>query len=256
MRKHLCKLLLLAMTLVMPLVTQGQSLGEYTFATGTDTTKWIDVPTSLTSLISPGAGDYGVSTVQDFGFSFPFGEDSYTQFSVNADGNLRLGPTVTGTANYTTPFSSSNANINNPKINFFGCDGFCTNDHYVRYLHTVDANNDSVGVVEFCTGTYNSTTRSNLYRWQVQLYHNGNIVIVYGPAPNETPNVEYHHSHPHMAFGWPLLQFPGSGHVLPAAIFYFYQRPHYILVHLQLGRHQQRFCMDCASCCGRLGDLR
>ena len=96
---------------------------------------------------------------------------------------------MTGTANYTTPFSSSNANINNPKINFFGCDGFCTNDHYVRYLHTVDANNDSVGVVEFCTGTYNSTTRSNLYRWQVQLYHNGNIVIVYGPAPNETPNV-------------------------------------------------------------------
>ena len=189
MRKHLCKLLLLAMTLVMPLVTQGQSLGEYTFATGTDTTKWIDIPTSLTSLISPGAGDNGVSTVQNLGFSFPYGEDRYTQFSVNADGNLRLGPSVTGTANYTTPFSSSNANINNPKINFFGCDGFCTNDHYVRYIHTVDANNDSVGVVEFCTGTYNSTTRSNLYRWQVQLYHNGNIVIVYGPAPNETPNV-------------------------------------------------------------------
>ena len=156
-------LLIVAMMLV-PWVTQAQTLDEYTFSTGTDASKWITVPTTLTSLISPGAGDYGVSTVHNLGFSFPFGEDSYTQFSVNSDGNLRFGSTVTGTSNYSTPFSSSNASVNNPKINFFGCDGYCDNSHYVRYLHTADTNGDSLGVVEFCMGTYTSTTRSYLYK--------------------------------------------------------------------------------------------
>ena len=189
MRKHLCKMLLLAATLVMPFVTRGQSLETYSFTTGTDTTLWIDIPTTVTSLITPGAGDGGVSTVQDLGFGFLFGEDFYSQFSVNADGNLRLGSTRTLTTGYTNPFSSSNANTSTPKINFFGCDGYCTNDHYVRYLHTVNASGDSVGVVEFCTGTYNSTTRSNLYKWQVQLYHNGTVLVVYGAEPDTTPNV-------------------------------------------------------------------
>ncbi len=189
MRKHLCTLLLLASTLVTPFVTRGQSLESYTFTTGTDTTLWIDIPSTDTSLITPGAGDYGVSSVQSLGFGFSLGEEVFSQFSVNADGNLRLGSIRTSTSGYTNPFNSSNANSNTPKINFFGCDGFCSNDHYVRYLHTVNAAGDSVGVVEFCMGTYNSNTRSSLYKWQVQLYHNGTVLVVYGAAPDTTPNV-------------------------------------------------------------------
>ena len=102
MQKHLQRLLLIVAMLVAPWVTQAQTLDEYSFSTGTDTSKWIAVPTSLTSLITPGAGDYGVSSVHNLGFSFPFGEDSYTQFSVNSDGNLKFGSSVTGTLNYST----------------------------------------------------------------------------------------------------------------------------------------------------------
>ncbi len=43
-------------------------------------------------------------------------------------------------------------------------------------------------VVEFCTGTYLTATRSNLYKWQVQLHHNGDIEVVYGPAPAAPPS--------------------------------------------------------------------
>ena len=189
MQKHLQRLLLIAAMLLVPWVTQAQTLDEYSFSTGTDTSKWIAVPTSLTSLITPGAGDYGVSSVHNLGFSFPFGEDSYTQFSVNSDGNLKFGSSVTGTLNYSTPFSSSNASINNPKINFFGCDGYCDNNHYVRYLHTADTNGDSLGVVEFCMGTFTSTTRPYLYKWQVHLYHNGKVEVVFGAAPSTAPAV-------------------------------------------------------------------
>ncbi len=188
MKKHLQILALIA-AFCMPWMGYAQTLDEYGFATGTDASKWITVPTSITSLISANAGDYGVSSVQSLGFSFPFAEGSYTQFSVNADGNLCLGSTVTGTSYYSTPFSSTNANYNSPKINMMGCDGYVSSNHYVRYLHTADANGDSVGVVEFCVGTYNSTTRDNLYKWQVHLYHNGTVEVVFGAAPAAGPAV-------------------------------------------------------------------
>ncbi|MCQ2296706.1 MAG: fibronectin type III domain-containing protein, partial [Bacteroidales bacterium] len=188
MKKHL-QILSLVAALCLPWMGYAQTLDEYGFSTGTDTSKWIPVPTSITSMISAGAGDYGVSTVHNLGFSFPFAEGSYTQFSVNADGNLCLGSTVTGTSYYSTPFSSSNANYNSPKINMMGCDGYVSSNHYVRYLHTADANGDSVGVVEFCVGTYNSSTRSNEYKWQVHLYHNGTVEVVFGAAPAAGPAV-------------------------------------------------------------------
>ena len=178
MLKYLQKMLLIV-ALCVPWVTQAQSLGDYTFSTGTDASMWIDVPTSQTSLITPGAGDYGVSTVQNIGFSFPFGTEYYTQFSVNADGNLRFGGTVTGTTNYTTPFSTENVAVNNPKINVMGCDGFLSDSGYVRKYNTVDDNDDSLLVIEFATSTYNTSSRPSLLRWQIHLYPNGNINIVY-----------------------------------------------------------------------------
>ena len=189
MQKHVQKLLLIVAMMFVPWVTQAQTLGEYTFSTGVDTSKWIDMSTA-TQILTPSGSDGLASAVQNIGFSFPFAEDGYTQYSVNTDGNLRLGSTVTGTANYSTPFTASNSNINNPKINAFACDGYgVSGSHYVKALNTVDANNDSMLVVEFCTGTYTSTTRNELYKWQVHLYTNGDIVIVYGAAPTTAPAV-------------------------------------------------------------------
>ncbi|MCQ2221028.1 MAG: fibronectin type III domain-containing protein, partial [Prevotella sp.] len=189
MKKHL-QILSLVAALCLPWVGWSQTtLEDYVFSTGVDASKWITLPTTLPSLITPGAGDYGVSSVQNLGFTFPFGPNDYTQFSVNADGNLKLGSSVTGTSYYSSPFTSSNASYNNPKINMFGCDGYCASNHYVRYLDTVDANGAAVGVVEFCTGTYTSSTRSNEYKWQVHLYHSGTIEIVFGTAPAAGPAV-------------------------------------------------------------------
>ena len=173
--------------LLFPVVLQGQMLSDYAYSTGVDNGKWITLPASATQILAPSTGDYGASAVTNLGFVFPFGEENYTQFSVNTDGNLRLGSTVTGTSDYYNPFGSSYASSNAPKINFFGCDGYATPTHYVKYLYTVDANNDSVGVVEYCLGTYSTTTRNELYRWQVHLYSSGRIVVVYGAAPTAGP---------------------------------------------------------------------
>ena len=189
MKKHLQRLLLIAAALLAPLVTQGQTLEEYGYSTGVDTSRWITVDSPGASLIAPGAGDGSASAVVNLGFTFTLGGVPYTQFSVNTDGNLRLGPTATGTVNYSTPFSSTNASANTPKINFFGCDGYFDNNCAVYYRDTVNAAGDSVGVVDFTTTTYTTTTRGNLYRWQVQLYHSGKIVVVIGPSPTTAPAV-------------------------------------------------------------------
>ena len=187
MQKHLQKWLLIATMLLVPWVTQGQTLGEYIYSTGIDTTKWVNMG-SATQILSPSGSDGLASSLRNIGFAFPFGEDVYTQYSVNTDGNLRFGSTVTGTANYATPFSSSNANVNNPKINFFGCDGYgLSGSHYVRALTTVDSDSVAMLVVEFCMGTYTSATRNELYKWQMHLYQNGNIEVVYGSSPTTAP---------------------------------------------------------------------
>ena len=189
MHKHLQKLLLLVAMMLVPWVTQAQTLDDYSFSTGIDTSKWVNM-SSATQILSPSGSDGLASSVQNIGFSFPFGASTYTQYSVNTDGNLRLGSTVTGTTYYTTPFSATNANNNNPKINAFGCDGYGNSGtHYVKSLLTEDANGDTLLVVEFCTGTYTSSTRSNLYKWQVHMYADGDIEIVYGPAPATAPNI-------------------------------------------------------------------
>ena len=195
--KHKLSILMLLAALIVPWAAKAQTvtLESYGFTTGVDATKWVDM-TSATSLSFAASGDYAVSTVQNIGFSFPFASETYTQFSVNSDGNLRLGSTVTGTSNYSTPFSSSNASVNNPKINFFGCDGYldATYGHYVKMLNTVDASGDTLLVVEFSTGTYTSTTREYMYKWQVHLYANGNIDIVFPDSsgiPTTAPAVTH-----------------------------------------------------------------
>ena len=46
MKKHVQNLLLIAAMLIVPWVNQAQTLGMYTYSTGTDTTKWIDMSTA------------------------------------------------------------------------------------------------------------------------------------------------------------------------------------------------------------------
>ena len=178
MRK-IVRLLTLVAAFALPWAANAQSLSEYTFATGISTSHWVTL-TSYTDLCptAPSSGDSWASPVQSIGFSFPFGEEAtYTQFSVNSDGNLRLGSTATGTGSYTSPFSSSNANSNSPKINFFGCDGYLV--YGTHYIHS-QLFGDTMLVVEYCLGPYSSAYRNNQLRWQIHLFRNGNIEAVFG----------------------------------------------------------------------------
>ena len=151
MKKYLCMLLML---LTWGISGYAQTLGDYQFSTGTDATKWINL--STTTSILAGTGDGVASALQDIGFAFGYAGNAYAQFSVNSDGNLRLGGTVTGTGGYGTPFGSTNCNTNAPKINFFGCDGFLTDSGYV-YTELIGTAPNRVRVIEFATSTYNTT---------------------------------------------------------------------------------------------------
>ena len=188
--KALLRCLALVAALCVGWATNAQTLGDYTFSTGVDATKWVTV-TNTNNLLAGASADGRASSLQNIGFVFPYANMYYTQFSVNTDGNLRLGSAVTGTGSYSTPFSSSNSNINHPKINFLGCDGYLIDTiHYVYAENTVDASNNNMLVVEFCLGTYNTTTHYQRYKWQVHLYDNGDIEVVMAPtAPNQAPNV-------------------------------------------------------------------
>ena len=67
----------------------AQELEEYVYSTGIDASKWITL-TDYTDVSGSGSGDSWASTVMSIGFNFPFGDNVYTQYSVNSDGNLRL----------------------------------------------------------------------------------------------------------------------------------------------------------------------
>ena len=190
MLKLIHRFLVIAVVLLAAGAACAQTLEDYTIYKGGSSTNWKDV-TSTTNLLGSTSGDGIVSAVQNIGFDFPFAGNVYTQFSVNSDGNLRLGGTVTGSGSYTNPFNSTNANENGPKINFFGCDGYFNSSiHYVHAQTFYTTNHEPFHVVEFCLGTWNSTTRNQQYKWQVQLFKNGKITVVFDPtAPAQAPAV-------------------------------------------------------------------
>ena len=169
----------------------GQTLADYKFATGTDANMWktLSSPTTILSTECDGCA----SSVQNIGFTFTFGGTNYTQFSVNSDGNLKFGSTATGSGSYTTPFSSSKAAANSPKINFFGCDGYLpssANGGYVKY-QLFGTSPNRVAVVEFSTNTYSQRSNNYNFKWQVQLYERSNRILIVYPStvPSVLPSV-------------------------------------------------------------------
>lgn len=188
MKKSYIKALgvLVGMVLLGGMATaQDYSLGVYTYSTGVDASLWKTI-TNTTDICS--AGDDNASELQTIGFTFPFANGNYTQFSVNTNGTMRLGSVRTGTGAYQA-FSGSDADANSPKIVGFGCDGYFTSGTHHIYKQTFG---DTLLVVEFCLGTYSSSTRSQKYAWQVQLYKSGKAMIVYSPtAPDTKPGSSF-----------------------------------------------------------------
>ena len=194
MRRGIQYLLLLAVLAVSGML-HAQSLADYEFTTGIDASKWVNM-SSATVILSPstsGSDALASSSPVAIGFSFPFASSNYTHYSVNTDGNLRLGNSVTATNLADIPFSTFNSDRNSPKINAFGCDGYAVyGSHYVK-ARTLSLNDGrTILVVEFCLGTYSIATRNCLYKWQIHLYSDGNIEIVFPSVPPSTPPAVNH----------------------------------------------------------------
>ena len=146
MKKQLQKLLLLAAMILVPWVTQGQTLDTYSFSTGVDASKWITL--SSPSNVFESYSDDVPSSVLNIGFTFPFGDGVYSQFSVSSNGTFRLGPTATLGTTQGGMFNASYYNANLPKISGIARDMSTGSDGYVHYQLTGTAPN-RVFVCEF-----------------------------------------------------------------------------------------------------------
>lgn len=179
---------MLALMLAFGTAARCQTLADYQFTTGTDATKWYTID-SAENLLVDGSVYYRRTFLVDIGFNFPFADTSYSQFSATLHGDLRLGGTrALSTGNYQgSPFHPQRADLNKPKINFFGCTGYASNSAYIR-CQLFGTAPDRVLVIEFALQTYNTTSRNSLYRYQVQLYENGDIQIVYGDIDVVNPS--------------------------------------------------------------------
>ncbi len=116
--------LLFVMLLISLTCIMAQTVAEYTFATVTNGSLE-DMSSGTTTLLS-GYSDSGATAVTDIGFSFTFCGTSYTQFSANANGLVRLGGTVI--SGYSTspvasaailgPISGDNCQASTGKIHY------------------------------------------------------------------------------------------------------------------------------------------
>lgn len=179
-------LALLAFLLAFAASAGSQTLADYQFSTGHDASMWYTLD-STRNLLVDGSEYYRRSFVEEIGFTFPFADTSFSQFSVTLAGVLRLGGSraLTSSGYQGSPFHPTNVSKNCPKIVFFGCTGYASDSAYVHHQVFGDAPS-RVLVVEFAMQTYNTASRHSLFRYQVQLFENGDIQIVY---PSQTPTL-------------------------------------------------------------------
>jgi hypothetical protein len=125
---------------------------------------------SYTAIINSSIDD-GVSTVRNIGFNFVYEGVTYTQFSANSNGLIRLGSTVV-----TNAFSNSITEASNqPKIMPLWDDFSTGNNGSVSFGVSGSAPNQ-ICVIDF--KLRNSSTTSSAYnlRFQVRLYETSNVI--------------------------------------------------------------------------------
>ncbi|MBQ9638318.1 MAG: fibronectin type III domain-containing protein [Bacteroidales bacterium] len=184
-KRFLLTPLLLMALLVVPRMAQAQSLRDYSFATGIDATKWINLPSTASSF-SFTSNDDGQQSVDpvSIGFTFMLGSDSYTHFSVNTNGRMKLsnaGGAKVSTL-YTTHFTSTGVEASStpaqlPLLGAWWSDAEinASRGHYVKYALTGTAPN-RVLVVETAS-SLNRTNATGIRKYQIQLHENGNKVV-------------------------------------------------------------------------------
>ena len=166
MKKLLLNLLFAVM--MVPWVTQGQSISEYIFSDSTST---------YTSIASTGAniglvGD-DVSRQVSLPFSFPFGMGLYNSIYITSNGQIGVGvdPVEFAGGYYSTDVYTGNCNIISP----MGHDLDIAQGSTIY----VDSLNTSVVTVEWDSIQPLSVT-NGFYCFQVKLYPSGDIEFHYG----------------------------------------------------------------------------
>ena len=164
---------------------QAQTLqNDYVFTTGVGTSAdWLTPSLTHASIVE---GDNSFSYVSDLGFGFLYEGTIYTHFSVNTNGNLRLGDERITGSYYTTPFSSSYSRYNIPKIVAVGADLYGTS---LTYGVAGTAPN-RIGVFTF--NGYPKGNTACTFRFQVHLYEaTGEIRMLYGQCADTALSCNY-----------------------------------------------------------------
>ncbi len=179
MKKQVRFLLLLA-ALLVPWVTQAQDVtGSAIFRTGVDTTRWIPLTSAAQSPTFSDADD-GAASAQNIGFTFAFGEDTVSQFSLSTNGRIQLGST-TAPSTTSKVFSVATASYF-PVISGYSTDTRVDQsaDCYAKYELTGTAPN-RILVIEYKQPYYYSSSVTSRINYQVHLYEDSaKVVIVYG----------------------------------------------------------------------------
>ena len=186
MKRRVFNWLLWTAILAAPWVTQAQNARDYRLDTGVDTSKWVTLSSSATHVTDIEGEDDEASSLINIGFSFEFAGETYTQFTCNSNGRIRLG--AAGSNYWMPPFTTlTNAQYNDlPFVTAFGMDNTLEgSDSYVKYELTGTAPN-RILVIEYATPSeYDS--EGDIVHYQIQFMEDSNRVrLVYGTTDATT----------------------------------------------------------------------
>jgi hypothetical protein len=117
-------LLSIMLSFVFIICIHAQSMTNYTFSTSTPAT--LEDMSNATNQLIGGSSDDVASPITNIGFTFYFMGVPYTQFSVNSNGQMRLGSTVISSGDYDVsnlaplivPMSSDNYILSTGKVHY------------------------------------------------------------------------------------------------------------------------------------------
>ena len=117
-------LLSFMLSFVFIICIHAQSMTNYTFSTSTPAT--LEDMSSGTNQLIAGSSDDVASAITNIGFTFYFMGTPYTQFSVNSNGQMRLGSTVISSGDYDVsnlvplivPMSADNYILSTGKVHY------------------------------------------------------------------------------------------------------------------------------------------
>lgn len=153
-------------------------IDTWNMTTGVDTTLWYDISGVDSVIITAGDKTSAQSGLVNIGFPFTLGESTYSQFSTNINGTVRLGSTpVPANGSYSNALNQNNG----PKIEPFGYRGRFDNNCYTR-MALLGTAGHRVLVVETRMKDYYYFSDSLYVSFQVQLFEAGGLRVVYGEA--------------------------------------------------------------------------